>query len=200
MSNKPDIFIDGQTDQDGAEKVEKNKDFAMVWGPAWDRLMSIPTQNAQATRLYALLAKHSAPRGGAVAASYKTLAEILGVSEMTARRAADYLVKNEIIVRFRAGVGAFVYALNPEEVWKSKAEHKKYAAFYTMTLVGKKDSAELEQFVKKLTSDDPARAERKKAKAAKNSKKGVKVVTGAAPSIESDPEELMRILETVYAA
>lgn len=197
MVSKYKILEETSAAEGESEKVQKNKDFAMVWGPAWDRLMSIPTQNAQATRLYALLAKHSAPRGGAVAASYKTLAEILEVSEMTIRRAADYLVNNGIIVRFRAGVGAFVYALNPEEVWKSKAEHKKYAAFYTMTLVGKKDSAELEQFVKKLTSDDPARTERKKAKAGKNSKKEVKVVTSPAPSIELDPEELMRILEAV---
>lgn len=181
------------------EEIQKNRDFTMVWGPAWDRLMSIPTQNAQATRLYALLAKHTAPRGGAVAASYKTLATILGVSEMTARRAADYLVSNEIVVRFRAGVGAFVYALNPEEVWKSKAEYKQYAAFYTMTLVGKKDSAELTQYVKKLTSDDPSTSNKKATKrrgTPRTSRNDQTKVAGVVQSTELPAVEAINIFET----
>lgn len=194
MKKISDKFIAEQAESETSKEIQKNKDFSMVWGPAWDRLMSIPTQNAQATRLYALLAKHTAPRGGAVAASYKTLAEILGVSEMTIRRAADYLVNNGIVVRFRAGVGAFVYALNPEEVWKSKAEHKKYAAFYTMTLVGRKDSIELEQFVKKLTSGAPKKA---LCPSTKTKKKAKPVSESSKPEIGVDAEELMRILEAV---
>ncbi|UFS64704.1 helix-turn-helix domain-containing protein [Paracoccus denitrificans] len=194
MTKISDTFIEQQAENETSKEIQKNKDFSMVWGPAWDRLMSIPTQNAQATRLYALLAKHTAPRGGAVAASYKTLAEILGVSEMTIRRAADYLVNNGIVVRFRAGVGAFVYALNPEEVWKSKAEHKKYAAFYTMTLVGRKDSIELEQFVKKLTSEAPKKASCQSTKAKKKAKP---VSESSKPENGVDAEELMRILEAV---
>lgn len=167
----------------------KNINFAQVYPAGWDRLLNMPTSNPQATRLYALLAKHAAPMGGAVCASYATIAECLGVSVMTARRAAEYLVENEIVVRFRAGTGAFIYALDPEEVWKSAAKYKKYAAFHTRSLVARRDTEALEAYVKFLRSKDeeePRKAAKKKAAPTKRVRKDAAVKE---PTIANDAFE-----------
>lgn len=148
-----------QTDilKEESEPVEdKNSDFAQVYPGGWDRLLSLPSKSPHVARLYALLAKHTAPLGGAVCVSYEVMAESLGISKMTARRAAEYLVQNGVVVRFKMGTGAFIYALNPDEVWRSASKHKKYAAFHTQSLVSRRDTEAFESHVRILQSKDKA--------------------------------------------
>lgn len=90
--------------------------------------------------------------GGAVCVSYDTIAEALGISKMTARRSAEYLVDNGIVVRFKMGTGAFIYALNPDEVWKSAHKNKTFAAFHTQSIVLRRDTEALETQVRMLRS------------------------------------------------
>lgn len=130
----------------------QNKDFVQVYPDGWDRLLSLPSRSPHIARLYAFLAKHIAPLGGAVCVSYDTIAEALGISKMTARRSAEYLVDNGIVVRFKMGTGAFIYALNPDEVWKSAHKNKIFAAFHTQSIVLRQDTEALEAQVRILRS------------------------------------------------
>lgn len=75
---------------------------------------------------------------------------------MTARRSAEYLVDNGIVVRFKMGTGAFIYALNPDEVWKSADKYKKFAAFHTQAIVSRRDTDALEAQVRMLRSKTDA--------------------------------------------
>lgn len=145
----------------------QNWDFVQVYPEGWDRLLSLPSRSPHVARLYAFLAKHIAPLGGAVCVSYETIAEALDISMMTARRAAEYLVDNGVVVRFKMGTGAFIYALNPDEVWKSANKNKKFAAFHTQSVVLRRDTDALELQVRMLRSKSSTR----KSKSAANKKK-----------------------------
>lgn len=145
----------------------QNWDFVQVYPEGWDRLLSLPSRSPHVARLYAFLAKHIAPLGGAVCVSYETIAEALDISMMTARRAAEYLVDNGVVVRFKMGTGAFIYALNPDEVWKSANKNKKFAAFHTQSVVLRRDTDALKSQVRMLRSKSSTR----KSKSAANKKK-----------------------------
>lgn len=154
--------------QEDSEVVEKkNKGFTQVYPAGWEQLLNLPSKSPHVARLYALLAKHTTPLAGAVCVSYDTMAEALGISKMTARRSAEYLVENGIVVRFKQGAGAFIYALNPDEVWKSAHKHKEYAAFHTQSLVSRRDTEALELQVRMLQT----KCESKKPMRKKGSKK-----------------------------
>ncbi|ARJ70094.1 hypothetical protein B0A89_11080 [Paracoccus contaminans] len=99
------------------------------------------------------------------------MAEALGISKMTARRAAEFLVNNGVVVRFKMGTGAFIYAMNPEEVWKSADKNKKYAAFHTQSLVLRRDTEALETQVRMLGMRDTKKPTATKQKTTRRGKK-----------------------------
>lgn len=179
-----------------AETEQKNRDFVQVYPKGWDVMLSLPSKSPHVARLYAFLAKHIAPLGGAVCVSYDTMAEALGISKMTARRAAEFLVNNGVVVRFKMGTGAFIYAMNPEEVWKSADKHKKYAAFYTKSLVLRRDTEALEAQVKML-GVKPAKNTKRTPKPTKGSAKSRKRI--AKPQAADDIGELAKELADAFA-
>lgn len=101
--------------------------------------MTMMAKNANAARLFAFIANHMDPNGGVLVASQKVLAEALEVAEITIRRASVWLEDRKHLVRVRVGTSVYAYALNPNEVWKSFHESKKYAVFTTRTLVSTSD-------------------------------------------------------------
>lgn len=118
---------------------DRNPRFTQVYPEGWGGLMTMIAENSNAARLYGFIANHMDPNGGVLVASQKTLAEHLGVTEITIRRASKWLEEHNHLVRVRVGTGVYAYALNPAEVWKSYHDLKPYAVFTTRTLVSKSD-------------------------------------------------------------
>lgn len=104
----------------------------------WERIDNLIQKDPQTARLYAFLAREMGP-DATLAASRTTLAEALGVSERTVSRYVKTLEDLGAIVVLKMGT-ANVYALNPEEVWKSFDNAKPWAAFNTRTLVSKTEN------------------------------------------------------------
>lgn len=130
------IFLEEQEEE---RKKAKNPHFTQVYPAGWDGMMAMMAENANAARLFAFIANHMDPNGGVLVASQKVLAEALDVAEITIRRASAWLEERKHLVRVRVGTSVYAYALNPNEVWKSFHESKKYAVFTTRTLVSKSD-------------------------------------------------------------
>ena len=91
----------------------------------------------QPRKVYAVLAEHIDPSCGAVVVSQDVLAEMVGVSERTIRRATAYLEEVLALVRIRVSGSVYAYALDPKEVWRAWDCQKEQAAFLTRTLVKK---------------------------------------------------------------
>lgn len=87
-----DLVATESETRDGTSSDDKNRDFSQVYPKGWDVMLNLPSRSPHVARLYAFLAKHIAPLGGAVCVSYDTMAEALGISKMTARRSAEFLV------------------------------------------------------------------------------------------------------------
>lgn len=133
-------MLDISTSDDEEEKPrDRNPRFTQVYPEGWGGLMTMIAENSNAARLYGFIANHMDPNGGVLVASQKTLAEHLGVTEITIRRASKWLEEHNHLVRVRVGTGVYAYALNPAEVWKSYHDLKPYAVFTTRTLVSKSD-------------------------------------------------------------
>lgn len=129
---------EGQEEGKKQAARRQNTNFVQVSPVGWDRLDSLIQQDKNAARLYAFLCKHMG-NDGTVAASRRTLAEAMETTERTISRHVAALEKLGALVVLKIGT-ANVYCLNPEEVWRSFNNAKPYAAFYTKTLVGKKEN------------------------------------------------------------
>lgn len=108
--------------------------FVQVYAPGWKALSALAAESdAAAIRLYAFLAEASG-HDNALVATYATLAGELGMAERTIRRAVRRLEEGEHLVVLKLG-NTSVYVLNPDEVWKTAQEHKRFCSFRTRALV-----------------------------------------------------------------
>lgn len=106
--------------------------FVKVYPQGWKTIVEL-SNDAVALRLYAFLADQ-AGHENALVATYATLAAELEISERTIRRAVRRLEEGEHLVVLKLGTTC-VYVLNPDEVWKTKDEHKRFCSFRTRALV-----------------------------------------------------------------
>lgn len=119
------------------ELSRENRGFVQVYPQGWQRIRSLMSENPTAAKVYAVLAEHIDPSCGAVVVSQDVLAEMVGVSERTIRRATAYLEEVLALVRIRVSGSVYAYALDPKEVWRAWDCQKEQAAFLTRTLVKK---------------------------------------------------------------
>ena len=117
------------------ELSRENRGFVQVYPQGWQRIRSLMSENPTAAKVYAVLAEHIDPSCGAVVVSQDVLAEMVGVSERTIRRATAYLEEVLALVRIRVSGSVYAYALDPKEVWRAWDCQKEQAAFLTRTLV-----------------------------------------------------------------
>lgn len=127
----------GSTDRVGA--VPR---FAKVYREGWHALAGL-LDNKAAAKLYLFLAEHCGHDNGLVC-TYELLAEETGMSERTIRRAVRYLEDGNHVAALRMGT-ARCYVLNPEEVWKTYEDHKRFCAFNARALVSKRENANLKR-------------------------------------------------------
>lgn len=125
------------------EKDKKNKDFTQVYPAGWQRLRDLIGLKPNAAKVYTFLAEHCDWDGASVICSQEVMSEMLGISVRTVVRLTQFLEEQGAIVRIRAGKGVYAYALDPSEVWKSTANAKEFASFYTKALVSMKDPENL---------------------------------------------------------
>lgn len=120
-------------------EARKNRGFAQVYDPGWQRLQQLVRDNPSAARLYMWVAQHADGEGGAVVASQDLIAENLGIHRTTVWRLSKALEDAKAMVRVRVGPSVYAYALNPHEIWRSWNTTKDTAVFVTKTLVRKRD-------------------------------------------------------------
>lgn len=119
------------------ELSRENRNFVQVYPQGWKRLRTLINDNPAAAKVYAILAENIDQSAGAVVVAQSVLAEMIGTSERTVRRATSYLEEQRALVRIKVGGGVYAYCLNPAEVWKAWDIQKDSAAFITKTLVKK---------------------------------------------------------------
>ena len=71
-----------------------------MYPQGWQRIRSLMSENPTAAKVYAVLAEHIDPSCGAVVVSQDVLAEMVGVSERTIRRATAYLEEVLALVHY----------------------------------------------------------------------------------------------------
>lgn len=127
-------------DEKALEEARRgNKDFVQMYPAGFARISRLLSENPGALRLWVFLAEHIDADTGGVVAQQDYLAEVLGVTVRSIRRWSEALEAQNALCRLRVGSGVYLYALSPDEVWKSWDKSKDYAVFRTRTLVKKSD-------------------------------------------------------------
>jgi hypothetical protein len=126
--------------------------FAKVYREGWHALAGL-LDNKAAAKLYLFLAEHCGHDNGLVC-TYELLAEETGMSERTIRRAVRYLEDGNHVAALRMGT-ARCYVLNPEEVWKTYEDHKRFCAFNARALVSKRENANLKRRLTHFLGSQP---------------------------------------------
>jgi hypothetical protein len=139
-----------KVEQEANEEARKNRDFTQVYPKGWRIIQQIAEEGQiAALKLYTFLAEEMAWDIGAIVASQAFLAEKLGISTRTIKRACVYLESINALLRINLGKGTVqAYCLNPNHVWKSWDTKKDYAAFRTKTLTSHKDNPDIERKLK----------------------------------------------------
>lgn len=123
-----------------AEDRPKGESFVKVYGRGLERIrFLLDFKGGPAVgKLWLFLVEHCG-HDNALVASAEVLADALGVSERTVRRAAKALEDGKALVIGKVG-NANVYILNDGEVWKTYEDHKRFCGFRAKTLVGFKEN------------------------------------------------------------
>lgn len=119
------------------EELKKNGNFTQVYPLGWAVIDYLMKENSQAGRLYAYFAKNIEPTDGTVLVSQDVLAQELDCTTRTIRKYIKYLEDLGVLFKLRVQGSVYIYALNPEEVWKSWNSKKQYALFNTRVIIDK---------------------------------------------------------------
>lgn len=126
--------------------------FTQVYAPGWKALADLAGDEV-GTKLYVFLAEAS-DRENCLAATYATLADAIGASERTIRRAVTRLVaKNHVRVLHISG-GANLYVMNPEEVSKSALKGPKHLTVRSRTLIGAAEQVNIQRLFAPLAQPE----------------------------------------------
>lgn len=127
---------EAKQEKEREKEAKKNSGFVQMYPPAFERLRRLMEnpKTVKAASLYAALAE-LIDNNGLVVAPQSFLAQQVGVSTKTIQRQSKVLEEDNALVRIQIQGGIYVYALNPEEVWKAYDTGKKYATFYTKVIV-----------------------------------------------------------------
>lgn len=127
--------------------------FTKVYPKGWEALASL-IDNRAAAKLYMFLATNCG-HDNAVVCTYELLAEELELSERTIRRAVRHLEEHRhLVVAKISAVNAYI--LNPEEVWKTYEEHKRFCGFSARALVSKTENRNLKKRLTHIIEKQPA--------------------------------------------
>jgi hypothetical protein len=148
--------LTGRTDMQtggGGEALAERKGprFTKVYPKGWEALAAL-IDNRAAAKLYMFLAT-SCGHDNAVVCTYELLAEELGLSERTIRRAVRHLEDGSHVVVAKIGT-ANAYILNPEEVWKTYEEHKRFCGFSARALASKTENGNLKRRLTHIIEPD----------------------------------------------
>lgn len=111
-----------------------DRNFVKVYPAGWSRIRDLIPKNKSAAIIYTFLAENIDDNAGAVTVSQELMSDVLGLSRTTIWRALNYLIDLGAVVKIPVAGSVNAYALNAEEVWKSKLARKRYAAYTTKTL------------------------------------------------------------------
>lgn len=125
-----------------ARKEARGPRFTKVYDKGV-RAISGLLDNPAAAKLYLFLVNNCG-HDNAVVCTYGVLADELELSERTIRRAVRLLEDRHHIALAKIGT-ANAYILNPQEVWKTYEDHKKFCGFSARALVSKTENGNLKK-------------------------------------------------------
>lgn len=124
----------------GLADEQKNRDFVQVYRDHIDDLTRLARDNAKAYDLFMLLCKHMDGLN-ALCVSNVALQELLDCGRATVCRAIKYLKDNGWICVLKSGTSN-VYIANPDVVWTSYDNQKKYCKFQATVLLSSSENNE----------------------------------------------------------
>jgi hypothetical protein len=126
-------------------KEARGPRFTKVYSKGFQAIAAL-LDNPTAAKLYLFLVNNCG-HDNAVVCTYGLLSEELELSERTIRRAVRLLEDRHHIAVAKIGT-ANAYILNPQEVWKTYEDHKRFCGFGARALVSLTDNG---NFKKRLT-------------------------------------------------
>lgn len=132
-------------------QTARNRRFTKVYERGWEALSGL-LDNRAAAKLYVFLADKCG-HDNALVCTYDVLAEELEMHERTIRRAVRDLETRKHIVVAKVGT-ANCYILNPDEIWKTADENKRFCGFRTRTLVSTKLNPDLKKRLTHMVAPD----------------------------------------------
>ena len=109
------------------EKESKNRDFCMFYRHYMLDVASLGKENPNALRVFMFLSQNM-DGYNALCISQQALQEALGISRTTLWRAVEYLKHLGWLHVLKTGTSN-IYIINPELVWTSYENQKKYCKF-----------------------------------------------------------------------
>lgn len=153
---------------DDAPQAPRGPHFTKLYAKGTAALKGLLATSPTAAQLYLFLVEQCG-HDNAVVCTYATLADELEMSERTIRRAVRLLEERQHVVIAKMGT-ANAYILNPQEVWKTYEDHKRFCAFSARALVSKTENGNLRQRLTHLRNrqtdmelDQPAKPRKKAA-------------------------------------
>ena len=138
-------------DKKQAKARRETERFTKVYSPGWEALAEL-IENPSA-RLYVFIASNCG-HNNALVCSIEVLAQELGVSGRTIRRASAQLQKAGHLEVFKVGT-ANLYVLNKYEIWKTYEDHKNFAAIDARALVRRQQEGNIKQRLTHMLKKQP---------------------------------------------
>ena len=137
-----------QEERKACDDKKRNHNFLQVYKYNMKPFRELIGKNPTAAEIYWFLAEYM-NNGNAVSCSSKVLEEVTGKSRMTIYRAIKELKERGFLTVIKSG-SSNVYVMNPNVVWSSWNNNKKYCEFKGPILVARSENREVEESIKKM--------------------------------------------------
>lgn len=117
---------------------KENQDFVMLYRHYINQIADIGLQDAKALTVLLFLVRNMDGKNSLII-SMKMLSEMLDMSRQTLSKKIKFLQDNGWIQVFKVGT-ANAYVINPDVVWTSYADQKKYCKFEATVMLDYSDS------------------------------------------------------------
>ena len=128
---------------------DKNADFIQLQRDGMPALRDLIGSNAVAAQIFTFLSQHM-NYNNAVVCSDALLQEITGKTRQTVYRARKVLIERGFFSVMKSG-NSNVYILNPDLVWSSWRNGKKFCEFEGKILISRAENKQLEDKIKTMT-------------------------------------------------
>jgi len=145
---KKEIEKEKENEMEAERKAKKNLDFVQQSRSGMKHYRKIIKKSPLAAQVFSFLSEYMNYEN-AVVCSSKVLQEYFEVSRTSIFRAVKILENDGFIIVGKSG-NSNMYTLNPEIVWSSYGNNKKYCVFEGKILLSESENKEIELKAKKF--------------------------------------------------